>query len=366
MKIYKISIIAFALTLFLTACSNVTKTPSEEPGATLPTEVSGAPVTQAPAEGAASSDTSADTAVQYPITIQHAFGETILNEKPERVATISWGNQDVPLALGIVPVGVSQANYGVLDGSSLLPWTLEGFKSLGVDSPVIFNDTDGLNYEAISDAAPDVILAAYSGITQEEYDLLSAIAPVVAYPTLAWQTYWRDQIIMDATGIGMREEGEQLVSSLEQLIAEKTAQYPQITGKKAAFVYFNPSDLGKFYIYLPTDPRAAYLTDLGMEFPESVLNLSKDSASFALELSAENVDVLTDIDIIIAYGDTALLEAMKADPLVGTIPAVQRGSVALITDGTPLAASATPSALSIPATIDEYLNLIGEAADKVE
>ena len=40
-----------------------------------------------------------------------------------------------------------------------------------------------LDFEAISDANPDVILAAYSGITQEEYDTLSEIAPVVAYQT---------------------------------------------------------------------------------------------------------------------------------------------------------------------------------------
>ncbi len=363
MKFNKIGMIAIALTLSLTACSNTSKTPSEVPDTVAPTE---APVTEAPADSSSSNDGESNTEVQYPITIKHAFGETVLNEKPERIATISWGNQDVPLALGVVPVGVSQANYGVLDDSGLLPWTLEGFKSLGVDNPVIFNDTDGLNYEAISDVEPDVILAAYSGITQEEYDLLSSIAPVVAYPTLAWQTYWRDQIIMDASGMGMKAEGEELVAKLEQLIVEKTAQYPQIAGKSAAFFYFNPADLGKFYIYLPTDPRAAYLTDLGMEFPQSVLDLAAGSESFALELSAENVDVLNDIDIIIAYGDAALLEAMKADPLVGTIPAVQRGSVALITDGTPLAASGTPSALSIPATIDEYLNLIGEAADKAE
>ena len=51
---------------------------------------------------------------------------------------------------------------------------------------------DGLDYEAISDSNPDIILAAYSGITQEEYDLLSEIAPVVAYPENAWQTLWRD------------------------------------------------------------------------------------------------------------------------------------------------------------------------------
>jgi iron complex transport system substrate-binding protein len=346
MKFNKISLILIiALILSLTACSKGTnKSP----------EVTVTPVIED------------DSTTQYPITIKHAFGETILEEKPERIATISWGNQDVPLALGVAPVGVSQANYGVTDGSDLLPWTSEGFKSLNVEDPAVFNDTDGLNYEAINDVKPDVILAAYSGITQEEYDLLSAIAPVVAYPDLPWQTSWRDQIHMDATGMGMKAEGEELVIQLEQLITEKTSEYPQIAGKAAAFFYFNPSDLGKFYIYLPSDPRAAYLTDLGMEFPESVLKLADSSSSFALEISAENVDVLKDIDIIIAYGDSTLLDALQADALVGTIPAVKRGSITLIEDGTPLAAAGTPSALSIPVTIDEYLNRIGEAADKVK
>ncbi|MHB8131876.1 MAG: ABC transporter substrate-binding protein [Mobilitalea sp.] len=369
MKFNKISpILAIALILSLTACSNSANITSSEQETVTSSEVTETPATEVPVTEAPVTEeaSSTGTTTVYPVTIQHAFGETMIEIKPERVVTISWGNQDVPLALGVVPVGVSKANYGVIDDSGLLPWTADGFKNLGVNNPVLFNDTDGLDYEAISDSQPDVILAAYSGITLEEYDLLSTIAPVVAYPTLAWQTYWRDQIIIDATGMGMKEEGEQLVVSLEELIAEKTTEYPQIEGKTAAFFYFNPSDLGKFYIYLPADPRAAYLTDLGMEFPDSVLQLAEGSTSFALELSAENADVLKDVDIIIAYGDVTLLEALQADSLVGTIPAIQRGSVALIEDGTPLAASATPSALSIPATIDEYLKRIGEAADKVE
>lgn len=311
--------------------------------------------------GSGSTETSS-----YPITITHAFGDTILESKPERVATISWGNQDLPLALGIVPVGISTANYGVTDGSGMLPWTAEAFKNLGVDSPVLFDDVAGLNYEAISDSDPDVILAAYSGITQEEYDLLSEIAPVIAYPSLPWQTFWRDQILLDAEGMGMKAEGEALVVELEQLITDKIAAYPDLSGKTAAFFYFSPSDLGKFWVYLPSDPRAAYLTDLGMTFPQSVLDLTDASSSFALELSAENVDLLTDIDIIVAYGNAELLPLLQADPLVGTLPAVKNGSVAIIEDGTPLAASGTPSALSIPATIDEYLSIIAGAAAKVQ
>lgn len=300
--------------------------------------------------------------VSYPITIQHAFGETIIEKKPEKIATISWGNQDVPLALGVVPVGVSKANYGEIGESGLLPWTQQAYQKLGVESPVLFDDTDSLDFEAISDVKPDVILAAYSGITQEDYDLLSQIAPVVAYPDMAWQTYWRDQILLDSAGMGMQAEGEELVKSLEQLISTKAEQYPQLAGKSAAFCYFSPTDLGNFYVYLPTDPRAAYLTDLGLVFPKSVLEMAESSDSFALELSSENVDVLRDVDVLVVYGDQALLEAMQADALLGTLPAIQKGAVALIPDGSNLAASCTPSALSIPATIDEYLSLIGEAA----
>ena len=366
MKLRKLStIFAIALSLTLTACSNKSEDTADKGDNTTVEEV-----TTAPTEGAGSDTVTeapaSESTVEYPITIKHAFGETVIESKPERIATISWGNQDVPLALGVVPVGISEANYGVVDGSGLLPWTKDAYAKLGVTEPALFSDTDGLDFEAISDAQPDVILAAYSGITQEEYDLLSAIAPVVAYPTLAWQTYWRDQILLDATGMGMKAEGEQLVADLEQLIADKIAAYPQMAGKNAAFFYFNPADLGKFYVYLPTDPRAAYLTDLGLTVPESVQKLTEESTSFAIELSAENVDLLKDVDIIIGYGDAALLEALQADPLMGTLPAIQKGAVALIQDGTPLAASGTPSALSIPATIDEYLKLIGEAADKAE
>ena len=56
----------------------------------------------------------ADEETEYPITIQHAYGETVIESKPERIATVGWENQDTPLALGIAPVGVSAANYGTI------------------------------------------------------------------------------------------------------------------------------------------------------------------------------------------------------------------------------------------------------------
>lgn len=307
-----------------------------------------------------------ETDSQYPITIKHALGETILESKPERIVTIQWANHDVALALGVVPVGFSAANFGVQDGSGLLPWTKEKLDELGATDANVFQDTDGLDFEAISDANPDVILAAYSGITAEDYETLSQIAPVVAYPTAPWTTTWREQVEYNAMGMGMKEEGEQLIKETEQLIADKLSAYPQIEGKKVVWVNFSAEDLSQLHIYTPIDSRVAFLGELGMAYPDSVSSLITDPNSYSLSLSAENVEALFDADLIVGYGDDALYETIKADPLLGKIPAVERGSVAFITSETPLVAAGTPNPLSIAYTIDEYLELIGGAIDKIK
>lgn len=303
---------------------------------------------------------------QYPMTIKHALGETVIKSKPERVATVQWANHDIALALGVVPVGFSAANFGVQDDSGLLPWTKEKLDELGAKDPNVFQDTDGLDFEAISDSKPDVILAAYSGITEEEYQTLSEIAPVVAYPTAPWATTWREQVELNAAGMGMKKEGEQLIKDTEKLITDKLSAYPKIEGKKVVWVNFSAKDLSQLHIYTPIDSRVAFLKELGLTYPESVTSQIKDPNSYSLNLSAENVESLFDADIIVGYGDDELLKAIQADPLLGKIPAVKRGSVAFITSDTPLVAAGTPNPLSIEYTIDEYLELIGGAVDKID
>ncbi|WP_046176767.1 iron-siderophore ABC transporter substrate-binding protein [Domibacillus indicus] len=322
-----------------------------------------------PASDEASKTETADSGnakTEYPIVIKHAFGESTIEEKPERVATIAWSNHDVALALGVVPVGFSAANYGVQDDSGMLPWTQEKLKELGAETPTIFQDTDGLDLEAIADTNPDVILAAYSGITQEEYDTLSEIAPVVAYQTSPWVASWREQVTYNSMGMGMEKEGEQLIADTEKLIEDKASEYPEIKGKKAAFISLDGADLSKFFVYSPADPRGEFLTELGMEYPESITSEITDPNSFYIEVSAENADMLNDAEILVSYGDDKTLAALQADPILGKIPAVERGSVVIIGDNTPLAAAGTPSPLAIEYSIDEYLTLLSEAANKVK
>lgn len=297
------------------------------------------------------------------IVLDHAFGQTILDKKPERVATIAWGNHDVALALGIVPVGLSKANYGVSADKGVLPWTEEKIKELNGKAN-LFDDLDGLNFEAISNSKPDVILAGYSGITKEDYDTLSKIAPVAAYKSKPWQTLWRDIIRIDSKALGMEKEGDELIKNTEARISKELEKHPEIKGKikgkKVLFTMINAADTSKFWIYTSKDPRANYLTDLGLVFPESLKEFESED-SFAKEISAEEANKINDADVIITYGDDKTLEALQKDPLLGKINAIKNGAVAVIPDNTPLAASCTPTPLSINYTIEEYLNLLGNA-----
>lgn len=297
------------------------------------------------------------------IVLDHAFGQTILDKKLERVATIAWGNHDVALALGIVPVGLSKANYGVSADKGVLPWTEEKIKELNGKAN-LFDDLDGLNFEAISNSKPDVILAGYSGITKEDYDTLSKIAPVAAYKSKPWQTLWRDMIRIDSKALGMEKEGDELIKNTEARISKELEKHPEIKGKikgkKVLFTMINAADTSKFWIYTSKDPRANYLTDLGLVFPESLKEFESED-SFAKEISAEEANKINDADVIITYGDDKTLEALQKDPLLGKINAIKNGAVAVIPDNTPLAASCTPTPLSINYTIEEYLNLLGNA-----
>ncbi len=85
-----------------------------------------------------------------------------------------------------------------------------------------------------------------------------------------------------------------------------------------------------------------------------------------MTVSSENVDVLNDLDILVAWGEDDTLATLQADQLMGQIPAVKNGSVVMLSNSSALiSASCTPTPLSIPATIDEYLDLISQDAAKV-
>lgn len=306
---------------------------------------------------------SAEEATRYPVVIKHAFGTTTIARKPQRVATVAWANHEVPLALGIVPVGFAAANFGDDDGDGLLPWVAKQLSELGASKPVLFDEGDGIDFEAVAATQPDVILAAYSGLSQSDYDTLSQIAPVVAYPVSPWATDWCEMIRLNSAGLGMAPEGEALIKRIEGEIAQVAAGHSQLKGKSAMFVtHLDATNLSVVNFYTANDSRVKFFTDLGLTSPKSVAEATKPG-QFAAGVSAERVDAFDDVDIVVTYGSQPLLKAMRADPLLARMPAVAHDAIVML-GRDPLGTASNPTPLSISWVLKDYADLLAKAADK--
>ncbi len=83
-----------------------------------------------PAASTSDASASSSSTAQFPVTIKHVFGETTIKEQPTGVATVSWANDDVAIALGVVPVGVPRNDWGGNEQGST-PWKDAALRELG-------------------------------------------------------------------------------------------------------------------------------------------------------------------------------------------------------------------------------------------
>ncbi|SNS56903.1 iron complex transport system substrate-binding protein [Micrococcales bacterium KH10] len=330
-------------------------------GACASSQESTAPV-EAPPAAEQNTDTADAETDAFPVTIEHAYGETVIEAKPERVATVAWANHEVPLALGIVPVGMSKATWGDDDDNGVLPWVEDKLAELDAEIPVLFDETAGIDFEAVGDTNPDVILAAYSGITEDEYATLSKIAPVVAFPDTAWGTTMAQMIEMNSKALGLGAEGQQFAADLDTKIAESFAQYPALQDSSVLFAWVEPTDLSEVGFYTTHDPRVGFLATAGMAVPSLVTEATAGTDSFYTTVASEQADQFEDVDIIVTYGDDTTLPLLQGDSLLSKVPAIADGAVVVLPDNTPLSASANPSPLSIEWGIGDYFALLDEAA----
>jgi iron complex transport system substrate-binding protein len=299
---------------------------------------------------AESSAPSADPA--WPVTIAHAFGETVIDEQPERVVALGVGSLDAAISLGVVPVAVGyRAVENGTDG--LPPWTVAALDEAGAEHPTVLPDTgEDLAFEEIAAADPDVILAQYSGMTEEQYDTLSDIAPVVAYPGEPWATPWRDIVTITGQALGYEPEARALLDEIDADLAARAAENPEFAGRTVAFVW---DTAGTFYVWNENDPRVEVLLDLGFVNAPAVDALDTGETSFSFSLSYETVSQLESDVLVVRGNQPGEVEQFIATPHAGTMAQVQAGAIAKVV-GSDVAASMTPpTPLSYDYALDELI-----------
>jgi iron complex transport system substrate-binding protein len=296
----------------------------------------------------------------FPVTIEHAFGRTTIEEEPERVATLGWTDQDNALALGVVPVAATKLTWGGNEqGSS--DWFDAELEKMGAEQPVRYDDADGAPVEEVAQARPDLILATNSGITRAEYEKLSKIAPVVAYPEAAWVTPWQTSLEMTGQALGRPELAAEVAHETKGVIRRAREENPEIQGRSVIFGYLSTADMSTAGVYLPQDPRVGILNDLGMTNPPVVEDLVKDGEFYGT-VSAERASSL-ESDVFLTYAEKEDdLQTFADDKLLGQIPALASGHAYAEPDKELGLAVTNPSPLSIPVIVEDFLPHVVDAA----
>jgi iron complex transport system substrate-binding protein len=292
----------------------------------------------------------------FPVSIEHTFGATTIEEQPERVVVLGWSAQDVVYSLGVIPVGMPSYPYGGGD-DGVLPWDDEFYDAA---QTTLLDTADGPPLEEIAALRPDVILAPYEGFEESVYEDLSGIAPTVAYPGEAWATPWEEQTRMIGEALGRSDEAERLIEETNASVAEIAAQHPEFEGLTFAYTSMGAEAL---YLYLGADPRVQLIEELGLTLDPAVDTVAAtgEASTFYSQISLERAPEIT-ADVVVGFADGLTAEEVAALPVYAQVPAIQRDSAVLIDDQSFAAAVSSVSVLSIPYALDQLVDQLGSAA----
>lgn len=299
-----------------------------------------AAATTAAASSTAGPATSAPAESAYPVTIEHKFGSTTIESKPERIVVLGmqWG--DPLVALQHQPVGFL-VDESMAEGDGRYPWQSD----LSTDATRLDVVSGGLPYEQIASLRPDLILATYWVAEDGVYDRLAEIAPTIGLLGDRQVDRWQDLVTAAGQILGVPDEAARIIADVEGAIADVAAELPALEGKTYTFANYVPGD--SIYIVAdPNDGAADLFYSLGLQINPEVLAVA-DGVTGRAQVSLERVDLL-DSDIV-------LLLTNGADPneLTGyaELPAVVDGA-AMVADFSAAVALNTPSNLSMLWALD--------------
>ena len=288
--------------------------------------------------------------------VGHKYGNTKVPRNPERVVTVGLTDQDYVLALGVKPVGVTEW-YGEYDYAAW-PWAQD---ALGNATPeVMSRNNDQLDFERIAALEPDLIIGQYTGMTRDEYETASQIAPTVAqsgeYPD--YGTPWQEQARKIGQALGKRDAAEELVSGVNARFTEVAGEYPQFKGKSAVVGEFFET----FFVRSESDPRTRFLTSLGFVLPEEIAELTgkQDGA----EISEEQLRLL-DRDLLLwNIGFFPQLEKdLEDNKLYQQLDVAREGRDIFLSDEVLSGALTWSSVLSLPYVLDRIAPQLATAVD---
>jgi iron complex transport system substrate-binding protein len=286
------------------------------------------------------------------VTIKHAFGETKIPGPPKRVVSAGYTDQDDLLAVGVVPVAVT--NWFGDQPFGVWPWAQP---KLGSAQPVVLDLSNGIQIDQIAALKPDLIVATNAGLDADTYAKLTAIAPTIPQSGQdAFFEPWKDQATTICQAVFKDAEMSALISGVDDRFVKAGKDNTAFSGKKVFLVRGNLA--GDVAQITPAGWRTDFLTQMGFVIPDGIDNYIK--ANEALVPRDHAASVLDEADVLVWTTESADEQtALLADPTFAQLKATKTNRNVLT--GKDLAgAIAFASVLSYGMVADQLPQLIAK------
>ncbi|WP_075204311.1 ABC transporter substrate-binding protein [Haematomicrobium sanguinis] len=295
----------------------------------------------------------------FPVTIEHSLGSSTIPAPAERILTLSGADADIAVALGRLPVA--------MDDSANSEWMGIAEVALGQGIAPRFSNAEGINFEAIREFAPDLILALEAGLDSTSYAQLAEIAPTIArlsdHQDSLEAPLWLRNTEAAARALGYQSQLEKVKNDVDASFAALPTIYPGLAGSSLAMVISQVDVGADFLMYrgnsvqmtnlqrmgtvMAEESRALEQTGTAVEENPSVVGLSEDAAQ---QLRAQAV--------LIELDPRSTTENLGS---ASQIPAVVNGAFSILA-GDPLRALGTPSPLAAKFACERVASEAAKAA----
>jgi iron complex transport system substrate-binding protein len=341
----------------------------------------------------------------YPAYVKHEWGVTKIENEPKRIVALGFRDQEDFLSMGVKPLTVRNY-FGAGDAWTKEPWLSDAAKNgpyqvviadvrdpkngkitPADDGPVLHTEypqasntpswKEVYNLDDIKNLHPDLITALYSGLTQDDYLKLNAIAPTITGVSADLRDYfasWQEE--MNAVGQIMGRPGyaSKLVTDTEARFTQAVTDHPEF--RNASVAVAAPGPTGQFRLMNPYAPMSRFFSSLRMDTPSRIDNITSPRgrafyrAIYNVDLPTSELSILNNIDIlvfIVGSDGEAAMDKLKATAAYQNLSAVQKTHVLIL--GPDLAeALYYSSPMSIPWALDKIVPqlvdmLSGKAAE---
>lgn len=245
---------------------------------------------------AAATSSATPAGATFPITLQHDDGETTFTKPVERIVTLSEEMMELPIALGVYPVGT--ASERTPNAEQGKPFTYSYAEAVSQTAMTYVGLESAPSLEAIALLQPDLIITP-NGYGKERYEQLTQIAPTLTFDG-ADRLYWQDALPALAQLIGKEAAAQQVIAAFgAELNDARTQLAPIVATKPRLALLFLPAPTMTFMVNQQF-AFGATLADLGMAIvtPDSVTFNEAGSAQVSDEVVAQ---VETDAFIIFRF-----------------------------------------------------------------